>query len=40
LGFGQDTLTISKKEIGQKANDKNLQPKIANQVFKLAQTAS
>ena len=37
LGFGQDTLTISKKEIGQKSNDKNLQLQIANQAFKSAQ---
>jgi outer membrane protein TolC len=37
LGFGQDTLTISKKEIGQKAKDKNLQLRIANQAFKSAQ---
>jgi outer membrane protein TolC len=37
LGFGQDTLTISKKEIWQKANDKNLQLQIANQAFKSAQ---
>jgi outer membrane protein TolC len=37
LGFGQDTLTISKKDIGQKANDKNLQLQIANQTFKSAQ---
>ena len=37
LGFGQDTLTISKKEIVQKANDKNLQLQIANQAFKSAQ---
>jgi outer membrane protein TolC len=37
LGFGQDTLTISKKEIGQKANDKNLQLQIANQAYKSAQ---
>jgi outer membrane protein TolC len=37
MGFGQDTLTISKKEIGQKANDKNLQLQIANQAFKSAQ---
>ena len=37
LGFGQDTLTISKKDIGQKANDKNLQLQIANQAFKSAQ---
>ena len=37
LGFGQDTLTISKKDIVQKANDKNLQLRIANQAFKSAQ---
>ena len=37
LGFGQDTLTISKKEIGQKAKDKNLQLQIANQSYKSAQ---
>ena len=37
LGFGQDTLTISKKDIIQKANDKNLQLRIANQAFKSAQ---
>ena len=37
LGFGQDTLTISKKYFVQKANDKNLQLQIANQVFKSAQ---
>ena len=37
LGFGQDTLTISKKDIGQKAKDKNLQLQIANQAFKSAQ---
>ena len=37
LGFGQDTLTISKSEIGQKAKDKNLQIKIADQTFKSAQ---
>ena len=37
LGFGQDTLTISKKDIVQKANDKNLQLQIANQAFKSAQ---
>jgi outer membrane protein TolC len=36
LGFGQDTLTISKKDIGQKAKDKNLQLQIANQAFKSA----
>ena len=37
LGFSQDTLTISKKEIGQKALTKNLQIKIANENFKSAQ---
>ena len=37
MGFGQDTLTISKKEIVQKANDKNLQLQIANQAYKSAQ---
>lgn len=37
LCFGQDTLTISKKEIVQKANDKNLQLQIANQAYKSAQ---
>lgn len=37
LGFGQDTLTISKKVFLQKASDKNLQIKIANQEFKSAQ---
>jgi outer membrane protein TolC len=37
LGFGQDTLTISKKDIVQKAKDKNLQLQIANQAFKSAQ---
>jgi len=37
LGFGQDTLNISKKEIGQKAKDKNLQLQIANQSYKSAQ---
>jgi len=37
MGFGQDTLAISKKDIGQKANDKNLQLQIANQAFKSAQ---
>lgn len=37
LGFGQDTLTISKNDIWQKANDKNLQIKIANQAYKSAQ---
>lgn len=37
LGFGQDTLTISKKEIVQKANGKNLQLQIATQAYKSAQ---
>jgi len=37
LGFGQDTLTISKKDIWQKANDKNLQLQIAKQTFKSAE---
>lgn len=37
LGYGQDTLTISKKDIWQKAKDKNLQIKIADQTFKSAQ---
>lgn len=37
LGFAQDTLTISKKDIWLKASDKNLQIKIANQAFKSAQ---
>ncbi len=37
FGFGQDTLAISKKDIWQKASDKNLQIKIANQEFKSAQ---
>jgi outer membrane protein TolC len=36
LGFSQDTLVISKKEIWSKAIDKNLQIKIANQDFKSA----
>jgi outer membrane protein TolC len=36
-GFSQDTLPISKKEIWQKASDKNLQIKMANQDFKSAQ---
>ena len=37
LGFSQDTLTISKKDIWKKASDKNLLIKIANQDFKSAQ---
>ena len=36
LGFSQDTLVISKKEVWSKAVDKNLQIKIANQDFKSA----
>ena len=36
LGFSQDTLVISKKEIWSKAIDKNSQIKIANQDFKSA----
>lgn len=37
LGFSQDTLTISKKDIWMKASDKNLQIKMANQDFMSAQ---
>ncbi|WP_296684406.1 TolC family protein [Flavobacterium sp.] len=37
FGYSQDTLPISKKEIGQKALEKNLQIQIANQNFKSAQ---
>ena len=37
LGFSQDTLTISKKDIWMKASDKNLQIKMANQDFVSAQ---
>ena len=37
LGFGQDTLPISKKDIWMKATDRNLQIKISNQDFKSAQ---
>ncbi|MEY4462355.1 MAG: hypothetical protein RLY98_895, partial [Bacteroidota bacterium] len=37
FGFSQDTLTISRKEISQKALAKNLQIKIANENFKSAQ---
>lgn len=37
LGFSQDTLAISKKEIGQKALEKNLQIQIAHQNYKSAQ---
>lgn len=36
LGYGQDTLSISKKDIWQKASDNNLQIKIANQDVKSA----
>lgn len=37
LGFSQDTLAISKNEIGQKALEKNLQIQIAHQNYKSAQ---
>ncbi len=37
LGYSQDTLPISKKELWQKVSDKNLQIKIANQEYKSAQ---
>ena len=37
FGYSQDTLPISKKEIRQKALEKNLQIQIANQNFKSAQ---
>jgi outer membrane protein TolC len=37
IGFSQDTLAISKNEIWQKATDKNLQIRIANQQFLSAQ---
>jgi outer membrane protein TolC len=37
LGYSQDTLTISKKDIWLKASDKNLQIKMGNQDVKLAQ---
>ncbi|WP_395059481.1 TolC family protein [Flavobacterium sp.] len=37
IGYSQDNLTISKKDIWQKASDKNLQIKIANQDYKSAQ---
>lgn len=37
LGFGQDTLPLSKKELWERMTDKNLQIKIANQNFKAAQ---
>jgi outer membrane protein TolC len=37
LGFGQDTLTISNKDIWMKASDTNLQIKIAEKSFKSAQ---
>ncbi len=37
LGFSQDTLSISKKDILLQASEKNLKIKIANQDFKSAQ---
>ncbi|MEM0577028.1 TolC family protein [Flavobacterium polysaccharolyticum] len=37
MGWSQDTLMVSKKEIGLKAADKNLQLKIAQQEFQAAQ---
>lgn len=37
ISYSQDTLTISKKDIWQKASDKNLRIKIANQDYKSAQ---
>lgn len=37
LGFGQDTLPISKKEIWQKASERNRQIKMAQQDYKSAQ---
>lgn len=37
LGFGQDTLSISKLDILQKISDRNLQLKISGQDFKSAQ---
>ncbi|AIN71306.1 transporter [Flavobacterium psychrophilum FPG101] len=37
ISYIQDTLAISKKDIWQKASDKNLQIKIGNQNFKSAQ---
>ncbi|EMY3557493.1 TolC family protein [Flavobacterium psychrophilum] len=37
ISYSQDTLAISKKDIWQKAFDKNLQIKIGNQNFKSAQ---
>ncbi|ELI6454304.1 TolC family protein [Flavobacterium psychrophilum] len=37
ISYSQDTLAISKKDIWQKASDKNLQIKIGNQNFKSAQ---
>ncbi len=37
ISWAQDTIVISKKEIINKAADKNLQIKIANQSFKAAQ---
>lgn len=37
ISWAQDTIVISKKEIINKAADKNLQIKIADQSFKAAQ---
>lgn len=37
LGYSQDTLTISRKDIWQKASDKNLQIKIAEKSYQSAQ---
>ena len=37
FSYGQETLAISKSELSQKVNEKNLQLKIANQDFKSAQ---
>tara|TARA_R110000868_G_scaffold174940_1_gene411799 strand:- start:6278 stop:7591 length:1314 start_codon:yes stop_codon:yes gene_type:complete len=37
ISYSQETLPISKSELGQKVSDKNLQIKIANQDFKSAQ---
>jgi len=37
IGYSQDTLTISKSNLGELISEKNLQLKIANQDFKSAQ---
>jgi len=37
IGFSQDTLTISKRDVWAKASDRNLQIKMADQDFKSAQ---